>query len=267
MNIFSKFAVLASLVTTSVALAQTASTACASIPVAPASGGLNVSSAKVSFSVESSYHKFDNDATDSVFTVTPKVTIEDLFVKGLDLGVAMPTFDQGNLGVGGFDLFADYKVWSGNTLGGKAAVTLGGGALVPAFDTAFSPDNIVPHVNAGLSLDWGKVELTEKVSFDYAYDGVFFNPILGGMVEEGVLASKTGLAWQTCDWFSFGANLDAQYALDTESTTVLAGPSFELTPSKNFGVEFGVGLPVYQDVDSTFSETDWVAHGGFSFSF
>lgn len=257
MKIFNSFAVLASLVATSVSLAQ---------PATPAPAGITVSPATVSFSVDSSYHKFDG-STDSVFVVTPTVKVKDLFVKDLTVGVAMPTYEQSDLAVGGFDLFADYTVWHGNLLGGKATLDLGGGALIPAFDTAFSPDNVVPHVDAGLTLNWGKVSLTENVSFDYIYDGVAFNPTLGGTVEDGVLTSETGLAWKACDWFTVGAGLDAQFALDSDSTTVLAGPSFTLTPSKHFTADFGVGLPVYQDVGSSFSETDWVAHGGFTFSF
>jgi len=235
-------------------------------PAAPAKVGLAETSAKVSFTVDTSYHKFDG-STDSVFVVTPTVALKDLFLKDLTVGVAMPTVDQTDLGVAGFDVFADYAVWNGKTLGGSASVTLGGGALIPAFDTAFSPDNVVPHVDAALSLDWGKVSASEKVSFDYAFDGVVFNPTLGGTVQDGVLTSQTGLSWKACDWFTIGADLDAQFAFDTSSTTVLAGPSFVLTPTKNFHADFGVGLPVYQDVDASFSETDWVAHGGISFSF
>lgn len=259
MSILNKFAVLASLVSASVTMAQ---------PAAPSlsKGGITESSAKVSFTVDSSYHKFDG-TTDSVFVVTPTITVDGLFVDGLKVGVAMPTFEQGDLGVGGFDLFADYALWDGKTLGGEAKVTFGGGALVPVFDTAFSPDNVVPHLDAGFSLDWGAVAVSENVSFDYVYDGVAFNPTLGGAVEDGVLTSETQLSWQATDWFALNGNLDAQFALDSESTTVLAGPSIGLTPSKHFSAEFGVGIPVYQDVDSAFNETDWVAFGGFTFSF
>lgn len=264
MKILNTFAVLASLLTASVTMAQPASTL--TFDLAADKAAPTKSGAVVSFSVDSSYHKFDG-TTDSVFVLTPTVTVKDLFVKDLTVGVAMPTYDQSDLAVGGFDVFANYPVWDGRALGGNAAVSLGGGALIPAFDTAFSPDNVVPHVDAGLTIDWGKFSLTENVSFDYIYDGVAFNPILGGTVEDSVFTSETGLAWKACDWFTIGADLDAQFAFDSDSTNVLAGPSFTLTPSSYFNANFGVGLPVYQDVGDSYSETDWVAHGGFSFSF
>ena len=257
MSILNKFVVLASLATASVTMAQPA----ASEPL-----GITKSSAKVSFNVDTEYHKFDG-ATDSVLVVTPSVTLDGLFMDDLSVGVAMPTIEQSDLGVGGFDVFANYSVWDGKTLGGDAKFTLGGGALVPVLDTAFDPDNVVPHLDAAFSVDWGSVSASETVRFDYIYDGFCFNPTLGAAVEEGVLTSETELAWKPTDWFAIGGNLDAQYAIDTESTTVLAGPSIDWTPSKHFNVEFGISVPVYQDVDPVFDETDWVAYGGFTVSF
>lgn len=258
MSIFNKFAVLASLVSASVTMAQPASSS--------VKDGITDSAAKVSFSVESSYHKFDG-TTDSVLVLTPVVSFDGLFVDDLSVGVAMPTFEQGDLGVGGLDVFANYTIWDGKTLGGDAKFTLGGGALVPVFDTAFDPDNVVPHFDAAFSVDWGTVSASEAVRFDYIYDGFCFNPTLGGAVEEAVVSSETELTWNPSDWLAIGGNLDVQYATDTESLTILAGPEIGWTPSKHFNLEFGIGLPVHQDIDPVFDETDWVAYGGFTVSF
>lgn len=252
MKISNLFVVLASVLVGSQVMAQTA---------APA---LNTTPASVSFTTTTSYFDYSGSAK-SVIAVTPTVSVSNLLVKDLTISLSAPVFSQDSVSVEGLDVAAEYALWKGSLVGAKTTLSVAGGALIPVLDTATAPDSVVPHVGAEIGFDWGKVSFTQDVNWNVHLDGKVFNPILGGFVEDNVYTATSTLAWQACDWFALKGNFVQQYA--DGNTTLLAGPSASITPAKNVSIDFGVSLPVSQDVDSTFSEVDYVAFGGLSVSF
>jgi hypothetical protein len=225
---------------------------------------LNTAPASVSFTTTTSYFDYSGSAK-SVIAVTPTVSVSNLLVKDLTVSLSAPVFSQDSVSLEGLDVAAEYALWKGSVFGAKTNFSVNGGALIPVLDTAFAPDSVVPHVGAEVSLNWGKVSFTQDANFGVHLDGKVFNPILGGFVEDHVISATSTVAWQACDWFALKGNFVQQYV--DGNTTLLAGPSASITPTKNVSIDFGVNLPVSQDVDSAFSEVDYVAFGGLTVSF
>jgi len=176
--------------------------------------------------------------------------------------ITAPVYTQDYTGYGALDLGADYGlVKDAKFIGSVTNFNLEGGAWMPTGSAGYGTDNVNPHVGFDYNMTWGSVVYTQ--TFDIRWVGsVAYSPVFGNFNNYGANAeSFVAYKW---DNLSVGVNLNQWYT-DGENVGYL-GPKAEWSVANNVNLSAGIGIPVWQEVNSA-NENSWNFTAGVGIKF
>ena len=176
--------------------------------------------------------------------------------------ITVPVYSQDVTGYGAIDVGANYDLFKAeNFLGGKANLSLEGGAWMPTGSAGYNTSNVNPHVGFNYDMAWGDIVYTQ--SFDIRWVGSYaYTPVFGtftnyGLNAESFVAYKLGAVQVGADlnqWYTDGSNV------------AYLGPKALWQVAPNVSVSGGVGVPVWQE--STYGQDNsWNATLGVAIKF
>lgn len=257
-----KFATVLSGLATSVALAGDPAPA-----AKPALGDL-----KLDFGAEASLYNFKGNGG-SILAVVPELEVHGL-AQGLVLFAELPVYGDDNLtdttGLGDLRLGASVRVVQEATEFGAAWLDVNGGAEIPTAGGELGSANVNPFVGFVFGLDEiAKSEFDFTQTFEYKFvGGPAFNPYLGGQTDADIIFMRTDLSVPVWGDALVGAvTVKQNYTVDPGEQQLFVGPSVVWKPTDAVSVDFGVDLPVWQDLQSFRPENNVVVSGGFTINF
>ena len=257
-----KFAIVLSGLATSVAMAGNPAPA-------PESG---LGSLKLDFGAEAALYNFKGDGG-SILAVVPELRVHGI-AEGLVLFAELPVYSDDNLtnttGLGDLRLGASVRVMQEATDFGAAWLDVEGGAEIPTAGGELGSENVNPFVGFAFGLDEvAKSEFDFTQTFEYKFvGGQAFNPYLGGQTDADIIFMRTDLSTPVWGNALVGAlTVKQNYTVDPGEQQLFVGPSVVWKPTDAVSVDFGVDLPVWQDLQSFRPENNVVVSGGFTINF
>lgn len=257
-----KFATVLSGLAASVAMAGTPAPA-------PESG---LGSLKLDLGAEAALYNFKGDGG-SILAVVPELRVHGI-AEGLVLFAELPVYSDDNLtnttGLGDLRLGASVRVMQEATDFGAAWLDVEGGAEIPTAGGELGSANVNPFVGFVFGLDEiAKSEFDFTQTFEYKFvGGEAFNPYLGGQTDADIIFMRTDLSVPVWGNALVGAlTVKQNYTVDPGEQQLFVGPSVVWKPTDAVSVDFGVDLPVWQDLQSFRPENNVVVSGGFTINF
>lgn len=257
-----KFATVLSGLVGSVAMAGTPAPA-------PETG---LGSLKLDLGAEAALYNFKGDGG-SILAVVPELRVHGI-AEGLVLFAELPVYSDDNLtettGLGDLRLGASVRVMQEATDFGAAWLDVEGGAEIPTAGGELGSANVNPFVGFVFGLDEiAKSEFDFTQTFEYKFvGGEAFNPYLGGQTDADIIFMRTDLSVPVWGNALVGAlTVKQNYTVDPGEQQLFVGPSVVWKPTDAVSVDFGVDLPVWQDLQSFRPENNVVVSGGFTINF
>jgi hypothetical protein len=226
---------------------------------------------KLDFGAEAALYNFKGDGG-SILAVVPELTVSGI-AEGFTVFAELPVYSNENTtGLGDLTLGASYRVWEDKASFGFAWLNIHAGADIPTAGGELGSENVNPFVGFivgidGLGGNGSMVDLSQ--TFDYKFvGGNAFNPYLGGQTDADIIFMRTDVDVPLWGDALVGAlTVKQQYTIDPGEQQLFVGPSFVWKPTCNTRVDFGVDLPVWQDLQSFRSENNVVVSGGITINF
>lgn len=257
-----KFATVLSGLATSVAMAGGPAPA-------PETG---LGSLKFDIGAEAALYNFKGEGG-SILSVVPELTVHGI-AEGLVLFAELPVYSDNNLadttGLGDLTLGASFRVLQEATEFGAAWLNVEAGADIPTAGGELGSANVNPFAGFVFGLDdIAKSDFDFKQSFDYKFvGGPAFNPYLGGQTDADVIFMRTDLSTPVWGDALVGAlTVKQNYTVDPGEQQLFVGPSFVWKPTDAVSVDFGIDLPLWQDLQSFRPENNCVVSGGITINF
>lgn len=236
---------------------------------APESG---LGSLKLDLGAEAALYNFKGDGG-SILAVVPELRVHGI-AEGLVLFAELPVYSDDNLtnttGLGDLRLGASVRVMQEATDFGAAWLDVEGGAEIPTAGGELGSENVNPFVGFAFGLDEvAKSEFDFTQTFEYKFvGGQAFNPYLGGQTDADIIFMRTDLSTPVWGNALVGAlTVKQNYTVDPGEQQLFVGPSVVWKPTDAVSVDFGVDLPVWQDLQSFRPENNVVVSGGFTINF
>lgn len=229
-------------------------------------------SLKLDFGAEAALYNFKGDGG-SILAVVPELRVHGI-AEGLVLFAELPVYSNDNLtdttGLGDLRLGASVRVMQEATDFGAAWLDVEGGAEIPTAGGELGSANVNPFVGFVFGLDEiAKSEFDFTQTFEYKFvGGPAFNPYLGGQTDADIIFMRTDLSVPVWGNALVGAvTVKQNYTVDPGEQQLFVGPSVVWKPTDAVSVDFGVDLPVWQDLQSFRPENNVVVSGGFTINF
>lgn len=247
-----------------------ASSALAADPAPAAEAGLG--NLKLDFGAEAALYNFKGQGG-SILSVVPELEVHGI-VEGLVLFAELPVYSSDNLtdttSLGDLTLGASVRILQEATDFGAAWLNVEAGADIPTAGGELGSANVNPFVGFVFGLDdIAKSEFDFTQTFDYKFvGGPAFNPYLGGQTDADIIFMRTDLSTPVWGNALVGAlTVKQNYTVDPGEQQLFVGPSVVWKPSSNATIDFGVDLPVWQDLQSFRPENNVVVSGGITINF
>ena len=247
-----------------------ASSAVAANPAPATEAGLG--NLKLDFGAEAALYNFKGNGG-SILAVVPELEVHGI-AEGLVLFAELPVYSDDNLasttGLGDLRLGASVRVMQEATDFGAAWLDVEGGAEIPTAGGLLGSENVNPFVGFAFGLDEvAKSEFDFSQTFEYKFvGGDAFNAYLGGQTDADIIFMRTDLSAPVWGNALVGAlTVKQNYTVDPGEQQLFVGPSVVWKPSSNATIDFGVDLPVWQDLQSFRPENNCVVSGGITINF
>ena len=229
-------------------------------------------SMKLDFGAEAALYNFKGNGG-SILAVVPELRVHGI-AEGLVLFAELPVYSNDNLtdttGLGDLRLGASVRLMQEATDFGAAWLDVEGGAEIPTAGGELGSANVNPFVGFVFGLDEiAKSEFDFTQTFEYKFvGGPAFNPYLGGQTDADIIFMRTDLSVPVWGNALVGAvTVKQNYTVDPGEQQLFVGPSVVWKPTDAVSVDFGVDLPVWQDLQSFRPENNVVVSGGFTINF